>query len=116
MPTLRCVHDGDDGREGIETNLSACHHCWIAGGALMTRRAQRYREAARLIESGQEELCCPALKRVGLSSRELVRWWLDDGNTPDVHWALDWAYDFGGDERRNHRILALCFLAAVAEA
>src|SRR3990167_10326630 len=49
MPTLRCVHDGDDGREGIETNLSACPR--RAEGEAMTLDRDTLLEAAERIDA-----------------------------------------------------------------
>lgn len=86
------------------------------------KRSTLYREAARLIERRQEEFCCYALKAVGLDCKEFAQWFKNDAiayrmETDGFADVIAWMENISDDrqEWRDGRVLALCFLACIAE-
>jgi len=89
--------------------------------------AALYRKAAKRIETGENDFACNALKDVGLSCVNMKKLFEADaieyGLAYDGRAAryaffsngVDHGVDFDATVR-NHRVLALCFLAAMAEA
>ena len=95
----------------------------------MNRKAEAalYHQAAQLLESREQSYGCEALKAVGLSNGYLDAVFREDAIQYEETYAgkparvayfangIDPEDDFD-ETSRNHRILALCFLAAMAEA
>lgn len=89
--------------------------------------AEKYREAASLVEEGREKHCCFAVGKVGLSCQDLDNWFKKDAIAYSLKIrgeAAQYAYMANAMDDvyepdyvvQNVRILALCFLAAMAEA
>ena len=82
------------------------------------KASEVYREAAKQMELGYANFCCHALTRVGgyglcakmkklYAPRSLSSAWMEDSD--------DGKGSYLGTESHNYRILALCFMAAIAE-
>lgn len=85
------------------------------------KRSEIYREAAQIVAHGECSRSCYAINRVQRlysSDRNAVQQAYVDTMLDGEYatWALDWGGD--GDSQKAHdiRVLALCFMAAIAEA
>ena len=91
------------------------------------KRAAVYREAAYRVEFGFHSFSCWAIEDVlvvplhGEETKEkdkhpLVRSYEKTFRPEACGWTHNWGVYWNGDERRDCRILALCFMAAMVEA
>lgn len=90
--------------------------------------AQKYRDAARLIEEGYTEYGCFALKDEGLDCVLFTAWFKEDamaygmahdGYALEFSWMANALTEGEGGalaEVRDYRVIALCLLASMIEA